>query len=91
MPSFTFQSVNPRGVVVHAFTVPAAHLDEAYALARGWATSLTEGGPEGKDWSGWSIEILDGFGRCRSSVPMTATGTMEQSQPTRLRAWPIQG
>ncbi len=70
---------------MHAFTVPAAHLDEAYALARGWATSLTEGGPEGKDWSGWKVEILDGFGRCQSSVSM-ATHLVEQLEPVRRRA-----
>ena len=86
MPSFTFQSVNPRGAVVHAFTVPAAHLDEAHALARRWAASLMEGGPEGKDWSGWSVEVLDLFGRCLLSVPITAAEPVEQPEPVRRRA-----
>ena len=85
MPSFTFQSVNPRGVVVHAFTVPVAQFHEAHALARQLATSLMEGGPEGKDWSGWKVEILDGFGRCQSSVSM-ATHLVEQLEPVRRRA-----
>ena len=85
MSSFTFQAVNPKGAVVHAFTVPAAHLDEAHALARRWATSLVKGGPGGKHWSGWSVEILDSFGRCRSSVPITAD-PVEQPEPVRRRA-----
>ena len=70
MLAFTFQTVNPGGFVAHAFTVPAAHLEEARDMARAWAASLVEGGPDGKDWTGWSLEILDGFGRCRSSLPL---------------------
>ena len=79
MFAFTFQTVNPEGSVVHAFTVPAAHIDEAHATARLWATSLVEGAPEGKDWSGWCLEVLDGFGRCRMSIPM---GDSSGTQPT---------
>ena len=86
MPSFTFQAVNPRGVVVHAFTVPAAHLGEAHVLAHRWATSLMEGGPQGKDWSGWSVEILALFGRNLLSVSMTAADPVEQPEPVRRRA-----
>ena len=85
MPSFMFQTVSPKGAVLHAFTVPAAHLDEAHTLARLWARSLIEGGPEGKHWSGWRVEILDGLGQCRSSVPMAADSA-ERSQPIRRRA-----
>ncbi len=88
MLAFTFQTVNPKGSVAHAFTVPAAHLDEAHAMARLWATSLVEGGPQGKDWTGWSLEVLDGFGRCRLSIPMRASDSdaVEQPEPARRRA-----
>ena len=81
MPSFTCQSANPRGAVMHTFTVPAAHLGEAHALARRWAASLVAGSPEGKDWSGWSVEVLDLFGRYLLSVPMTAAEPVEQLPP----------
>ncbi len=70
MLAFTFQTVNPGGFAVHAFTVPAAHLDDAREMARTWAASLVEGGPDGKDWTGWSLEILDGLGRRRSQIPL---------------------
>ena len=85
MQTFMLQSVNPKGFVVHAFTVPAAHLDEAQALACRLATSLVEGSPDGKDWSGWSVEVLDLFGRCRARVAM-ASDPVEESDPIRLRA-----
>ncbi len=85
METFTLQSVNPEGLVVHALTVPAAHINEAQDLARCLATSLVEGGPDGKDWSGWSVEVLDIFGRPRARVAM-ATDPAEQSEPIRLRA-----
>ena len=73
MFDFTLQSINPKGAVVHAIGVNAAHLIEAHALARRFAESLVEGAPEGKDWSGWSVEILDPFGRYALSVPMPAS------------------
>ena len=85
MQTYTLQSVNPKGSVVHAFTVPAAHLDEAQALACHLAASLVEGGPDGKDWSGWSVEVLDFFGRCRSRVAV-ASDPVEESDPICLRA-----
>ena len=85
MLAFTFQTVDPKGSVVHAFTVPAAHLDEARAMAQRWATSLVEGGPEGKDWSGWSLKVLDGFGRCRMSILMQACDADSVEPPERVR------
>ena len=84
MQTFMLQSVNPKGFVVHAFTVPATHLDEAQALACRFAASLVAGGPDGKDWSGWSVEVLDLFGRYQTRVAM-ATDLVEQSEPIRLR------
>lgn len=72
MPEFILQSVNPKGAVVHAVGVPSAGLIEAQALARRFAASLVEAGPEGKNWSGWSVEILDPFGRYALSVPVPA-------------------
>jgi hypothetical protein len=88
MLAFTFQTVSPNGSVVHAFTVPAAHLDEARATAQHWAKGLIEGGPEGKDWSGWCLEVLDGFGRCQMSIPMGApdADSVEQLEQVRRRA-----
>ncbi len=38
-----------------------------------------EGGPEGKDWLGWSVEILDPFGRYQLSVPMAAADSTKQA------------
>jgi hypothetical protein len=69
MLAFTLQTVNSRNSVVHAFTVPAAHPAEARATAQHWATSLDEGGPQGKDWSGLES---GGSGRlrCRLSIPI---------------------
>jgi hypothetical protein len=85
MQTFTLQSVDPKGFVVHALTVPAAHLSEAQDLARRLAASLIVGGPNGKDWSGWAVEVLDLLGRCRARVAMT-TDPVEESEPIRLRA-----
>ena len=85
MQTFTLQSVNPDGFIVHAITVPAAHLGEAKDLACRLAASLVEGGPDGKDWGGWSVDVLDLYGRCRASVPV-ATDPVEESEPIRLRA-----
>ena len=79
MPHFVFQSVNPGGAVVHAVPRPAADLIEAHALARRFAASLVEAAPEGKDSSGWSVEILDPFGRYALSVPMRSSSPAEPS------------
>jgi hypothetical protein len=62
MLAFTPQTVASRNSVVHAFTVPAARLAEARATAQHWATGLVESGSHGKNWSGWSLEVLDAFG-----------------------------
>lgn len=67
---FSFRSVNPRGDVLHSFGFGAADLNEAYAVARRFAASLVAGAPEGKDWSSWSIDVLDGVGRHQISLPM---------------------
>ena len=86
MLAYTFQTVNPRGAIVHAISVPAGHLIEAHTLARRFAMSLVEGGPEGKSWSGWAVEILDPFGRYVLSVPVGAADPVEQPEPVRRRA-----
>lgn len=77
MLDFTLQSVNPRGVIVHEISVPSSDLIEAHALARRFAASLVEAAPEGKNWSGWSVEILDPFGRYALSVPMPTSSPAE--------------
>ena len=82
MLAFTFQTVNPGGFVAHAFTVPAAHLEQARDMARAWAASLVAGAPDGKDWTGWSLEILDGFGRCRSSIPLRGSRGAAPADPS---------
>ncbi len=70
MMDFGLRSVNPRGTVVHAFGVRAVNLTEAYRIARRFAASLVAGAPEGKDWTGWCIDILDGSGERQISLPM---------------------
>lgn len=70
MDGFSLQSVNPRGRIVHAFGIRASDLTEAHRLAVRFASSLVAGAPEGKEWTGWCIDILDGSGRHQISVPM---------------------
>jgi hypothetical protein len=67
---FSFRSVNARGAVLHSFGFWAADLTEAYAVARHFAASIVAGAPEGKDWTGWCVDILDGIGRHQISLPM---------------------
>jgi hypothetical protein len=79
MPDFTLQTVNPRGAVEQTISVPASDIIEAHALARRFAASLVDAGPEGKNWSGWSIEILDPFGRYSLSVPLPTSSRPRQT------------
>ena len=83
MLAYTFHTVNPRGAIVHATGMPAGHLIEAFTLARRLAASLVDGGPEGKDWNGWAVEILDPFGRYVLSVPVSTSEPAEQAEPVR--------
>ena len=78
MADFILQSVNPGGAIVNAINVPLDDLIEAHALARRFAASLVEAAPDGKSWSGWSVELLDPFGRYALSVPLLS------SSPTTL-------
>ena len=71
MADYRFRSVRPDGLIVHELGAETMDLAGAEAHACKLARGLILAAPEGKDWSGWYVDVLDIFGRWLLRIPFS--------------------